>query len=327
MGDVVLATKRLPSKPEDLARYVIVAGGVLSARRAELKVIQRIHGAHEVYRQKLHEAQELAELTLTAQQRLGSYLSNTDLSRGGRPSRTPSAGEAVSTLRQMGISHKLSFECQALASHPKIVEQIIDEAKRKGDVASKREALRQIRNSGLYQQVDTPPLPTGKFGLIYADPPWLFKAGKSGRSAEAHYPVMSLDRILALGAGVRRIAGADSVLLMWTTSPFLRIAMEVIEEWGFLYRTSSVWDKQIIGTGYWWRVRHELLLLATRGNPVSPRPSQRYASVFSERRGEHSRKPDFYYRMIEQWFPHTTRIELFARKYRPGWTVWGYGLR
>lgn len=326
MGDVVRA-RHLPAKPEDLARYVIVAGGILSARRAELKVIQRIHGAHEVYRRKLYEAQQLAELTLTAQQRLGSYLSDADLSVGGRPRKTPSHREGVSTLRQMGITHKLSWECQALSSHPQIVEQVIAQARQRGDVASKREVMRLVRASEVWNEVDTPPLPQGKYSVIYADPPWLFQAGFSGRSTQQHYPVMSLDRIVALGTGVRRIAADDAVLLLWTTAPHLADALRVVEAWGFEYKTNAVWDKEVVATGYWWRVRHEQLLLATRGSPKPPKPSLRCASVLSQRKTEHSRKPDVYFTMIERWFPHTARIELFARRYRPGWTVWGHGLR
>jgi len=75
--------------------------------------------------------------------------------------------------------------------------------------------------------------------------------------------------------------------------------------------------------GYWVRIRHELLLIASRGDMPHPAPSARPDSVIEAPRREHSRKPDEVYDLIERMYPVLPRIELFARQARPGWNVWG----
>jgi N6-adenosine-specific RNA methylase IME4 len=99
--------------------------------------------------------------------------------------------------------------------------------------------------------------------------------------------------------------------------------MSVIEAWGFLYRTCAVWVKDRIGMGYYFRQQHELLLVATRGNPAPPAPSDRVTSIISAPRLEHSAKPQETYEIIERMYPKATRIELFARNERDGWAAWG----
>ena len=59
---------------------------------------------------------------------------------------------------------------------------------------------------------------------------------------------------------------------MWTTNQHLRIALGVMEAWGFEYKSNYVWVKDGISTGRWNRSRHEILLIGTRGNPVCPAP-------------------------------------------------------
>jgi N6-adenosine-specific RNA methylase IME4/ParB-like chromosome segregation protein Spo0J len=117
------------------------------------------------------------------------------------------------------------------------------------------------------------------------------------------------------------IATDDAVLFMWTTAPHLREAFEVLAAWGFEYKTNVVWVKDKIG--YFVRNQHELLLVATRGNMLSPSPANRPPSVITAPRREHSRKPDGAYELIERMYPELPKIELFARRARPGWVAWG----
>ena len=84
-----------------------------------------------------------------------------------------------------------------------------------------------------------------------------------------------------------------------------------------------MWDKELSGLGYWARGQHEHLLIATRGNPPKPPTDRLSPSVIRERRREHSRKPDKAYENIERMYPGLPKIELFARRGRPGWDVWG----
>lgn len=183
-----------------------------------------------------------------------------------------------------------------------------------------RERVREIKAAG------SPPLPDGVYRVIYADPPWEYgdqrtNDAQSG-SAASQYPTMPIDAICEMP--VRDMAAADSVLFLWATAPCLPEAMQVIDAWGFTYKAQFVWDKLKGFNGHYNDVRHELLLIATRGSFV-PKVDTLDPSVIQERRTAHSRKPDAFYELIERLYPpgKSTHLELFARRSRDGWKSWG----
>lgn len=161
------------------------------------------------------------------------------------------------------------------------------------------------------------------YSVIYADPPWRFqpysRISGMDRAADNHYPTMTLADISAL----RVPAADDCVLFLWATAPMLPQALDVIAAWGFTYKSHCIWVKEHIGTGYWFRNLHELLLVATRGAVPAPPPGWRLPSVFHEPTGRHSEKPSAFAEMIEHWFPNLPKVELFARTARDGWDCWG----
>ena len=175
----------------------------------------------------------------------------------------------------------------------------------------------------------------GHYRVIYADPPWSFatysRKGK-GRSPDAHYDCMDLDAIKRLP--VAGWAHPDAVLLLWATDPLLDRALEVIQAWGFAYKTVGFyWAKLNKGTsavaseadfftglGFWTRANPEPCLLATRGRPR--RRSGGVRKLVLAPRREHSRKPDEMYERIEALL-EGPYLELFARGSRPGWDAWG----
>jgi len=162
----------------------------------------------------------------------------------------------------------------------------------------------------------------GRFQVILADPPWKYEHPVTdNRNLANQYPTLTLDELKSLP--VAEIAAEDSVLFLWVPNPKLGEAFEVIEAWGFQYRTSAVWVKDKIGMGYYFRQQHELLLLAKRGNLPVPDPEARPSSVIEASRGQHSQKPVKVYDLIERMYPNRTRIELFARGKRQGWEAWG----
>ncbi|MDX0604903.1 hypothetical protein GOD78_18245 [Sinorhizobium medicae] len=164
-----------------------------------------------------------------------------------------------------------------------------------------------------------------RYPILYADPPWRYEnppIGASSRSIENHYPTMTLEEICALP--VAEISADDAMLYLWATAPKLAECMQVITAWGFVYRTNMVWDKELIGNGYHARNQHELLLICKRGEIPPPAAGTQPPSVYRERRGGHSVKPDFFAEMIERAYPSLPKIELFRRgEPRSGWDCWG----
>lgn len=160
----------------------------------------------------------------------------------------------------------------------------------------------------------------GVFNLILADPPWFYEDATPSRAIENQYPTMSVDAIAAM----KIPAAKDAVLFLWATSPKLSEAMFVMEQWGFEYRTNMAWVKPQLGMGYYWRSKHELLLLGKRGSFPAPGEKNRPDSVLVSSRRKHSQKPDEAYTMIERMYPRgVDRLEMFARQERKGWTSWG----
>jgi N6-adenosine-specific RNA methylase IME4 len=169
------------------------------------------------------------------------------------------------------------------------------------------------------------PLPDGKYRVIYADPPWEYPREQHSREEQettlsSHYQSLSLEKLCAMP--VKDIAQDDAVLFLWTTSPKLEESFEVIKAWGFTYKTSMVWDKIKHNVGYYVSVRHEFLLISTRGS-CTPDVPDLHDSVVSIERGEHSEKPDYFRELIDKMYPDGRRIELFARKPSQGWEVYG----
>lgn len=139
------------------------------------------------------------------------------------------------------------------------------------------------------------------------------------RAADNHYPTMLLDQIKAL----KIPAAKHCVLFLWATAPMFPQALEVMVHWGFTYKTQGMWPKDRIGLGYWLRNQHEPFVIATRGKVPAPAPGQAFPSVFFAPRGKHSAKPDAVAEMIETLYPNVPKLELFARRPRPGWDCWG----
>ena len=167
-----------------------------------------------------------------------------------------------------------------------------------------------------------PPL-VGKYRVIYADPPWSYGNANLQEYGHAshHYGQRSIDQLCALD--VMGIAQDKAVLFIWVTSPLLAECFAVIEAWGFKYKTSFVWDKMAHNFGHYNSVRHEFLLLCTRGSctPDSDKLTDSVQSI--ERSKKHSEKPEEFRAIIDEMYPHGARIELFARKDVAGWDRWG----
>jgi N6-adenosine-specific RNA methylase IME4 len=184
-----------------------------------------------------------------------------------------------------------------------------------------RAAIRDARQKAASEQGSLD-LPDGVFDLIYADPPWRYDFPvTASREIENHYQTLTVPEIAALD--IASIAAKDAVLFLWATAPKVPEALQVAERWGFAYRTCAVWDKEIMGMGHWFRGMHELLFVCAKGEPTTPPDSVLVSSMIRERRGEHSAKPDRAREILEAYYPHARRVELFARERHPGWTAWG----
>ena len=172
--------------------------------------------------------------------------------------------------------------------------------------------------------------PQKKYSIIYADPPWTFKtysAKGQEKGAERHYRCMSKADIQELP--VSGIAADDCILFLWVTWPCIQEGLELIDKWGFQYKTCAFnWVKRnrksdgwFWGLGFWTRANSEVCLLATKGHPK--RVSKSVHQVCDARVRAHSQKPDEVRDRIVKLVGDLPRIELFAREKADGWDAWG----
>jgi len=243
-------------------------------------------------------------------------------------------------IKELGFNKQQVSEFERMAKNPELVEQAKAEAVTKDEIptrksvmdkikAAEKEKSRGEREEKIAEQIARPKTSNHidifttekKYRVIYADPPWSYgdKQNIDGLGgAEKHYPTMPLEDICALPIP----AEDNAVLFLWVTSPMLEDCFKVINAWGFKYKSSFVWNKVKHNMGHYNSVRHELLLICTKGS-CTPDNVKLFDSVVTVERTEHSKKPDVFRNMIDTLYPTGNRLEMFAREASDGWDVWG----
>lgn len=242
----------------------------------------------------------------------------------GIPAPNLEQGRSVEkAAQQVGISKTALYEMKAIQrEQPNLASQLISG---KTTVREQRKAKKRQERVERIQHIEqqNEELPNDKtYSVVYADPPWRYEyTNTENRAIENQYPTMTIEDICALP--MNKLTADDAILFIWATSPKLLEALRVIKEWGFEYRTCMVWVKDKIGMGYYARQRHELLLIAKKGNVPVAIPENRPDSVIEAPRTDHSSKPEVVYSIIERMYPEYNRIELFSRTEHAGWDTWG----
>jgi N6-adenosine-specific RNA methylase IME4 len=211
-----------------------------------------------------------------------------------------------------------SFHAEVASLESKEQDKWLEKADKENlTIKELRQAIREERI-----KKETPALPTGKYRIIYADPPWQYadKLIEGYGAAEHHYPTMSIEELCNMPMPETE---KDAVLFLWVTSPILEESFEIIEAWGFEYKASFIWNKEKHNYGHYNSVRHEFLLICTRGSCL-PEVPKLYDSVITlERTERHSTKPEKFREIIDELYPSGKRIELFARTKAENWEAWG----
>jgi N6-adenosine-specific RNA methylase IME4 len=329
-----------------LVRYDAACKALAAAKRVDdAKVIKDKAEALRAYARQVKNPQLEAdawEIRKRAEDKLGELSAALDKLPGKRTDKPlPAAGKRlkVQALKAAGISTSAASRYEQFNRLPAREKErrlakgraAIEAGKSAADstlVQDTKKEWRSERERALAAKQQT--LPTKKYGGIVGDPEWRFnpRSRETGmdRAADNHYPTSPLEVIKA--RDVASIAADDCVLFLWATSPMLPQALEVMEAWGFTYKSQIIWHKTRPGaqrgTGYWFTNEHELLLVGTRGNVPAPAPGTQWPSLISAPVGKHSEKPEVFLQMIEAYFPNLPKIELNRRgPARPGWGAWG----
>jgi N6-adenosine-specific RNA methylase IME4 len=267
---------------------------------------------------------QIAEIEIRAARRMGELLVEMPTLKPGNPS----AREGLK-LKDMGVSEKQSYNAQRLARIPNdVVEQYIATNKL-ADRLSVRGLVRQMKQAEAVAVPEESQSATTdsindmisrgmKFGTIYGDPPWQYGNQGTRAATDNHYGTMAKDEIASLPIG--ELAADECHLHLWTTNGFLKDALELIETWGFEFKSTFVWVKPQLGIGNYWRCSHEIMLLGVKGGLTFPPSNIKSWAEFP--RKKHSAKPNEVRKLIERVSPGP-RLELFSRTICDGWVSWG----
>lgn len=182
-----------------------------------------------------------------------------------------------------------------------------------------------------------------RYNIIYADPPWSYSNGlrSSKKNENGKYlyykPDTTVGKKYITQSGewiknldIQSIVDDNAILFMWTTDSHLKTAIEVIEAWGFAYKTIAfVWNKkeksgkQVCYMGNWTMKGSEICLLATKGKIHNKIKSHKVRQLVEAERMGHSQKPYEIRNRIVELMGDLPRIELFAREKTEKWDVWG----
>lgn len=236
----------------------------------------------------------------------------------------------VTRLSDLGIEKMESHRWQKLASIPekRFEEYIADAeeittaealrlAKSETRAVKRRSAENKTAVSSSLEEIEQSGT---KFTCIYADPPWQYGNQGTRAATKHHYDTMTPEQVAAMP--VQSLVADEALLFLWTTNGFLFESKQVIDGWGFEFKSSIVWIKPQIGIGNYVRNSHEFLLIASRGGMLTSDARKKQRSWVQVDRKGHSRKPDDFRRIVEQ-LSEGPRLELFGRERIEGWTVFG----
>ncbi len=330
-----------------LTRYEAARAALAECRSIdEVKDIHDKAEAMRAYGRMANDTQlemDAAELRLRAERRLGIMITAEKQAKRLRtgPAKASDIGtqsnpiEQRVTLTDLGVDKRLSARSQKVggiaerafeAVVANVRQRIADQSGRVSlDITAIDKKTRRSTREKVLAGIQCA-LPDKKYGVIYADPEWRFEVYSRDtgmdRAADNHYPTSATDSICA--RPIAQITADDCVLFLWATVPMLPDALKVMAAWGFTYKSHCIWTKDKIGTGYWFRNAHELLLVGTKGDKLpAPAMGTQWPSTIEARVGKHSAKPEKFYELIESYFPNLPKIELNARNARAGWDSWG----
>jgi len=348
--DLIVAKENLPTEISDLTKFVLIGRDKLQAVRAEISALSKFELAKEVHAQKVLEGQKLGELVLMAETKLGELFNSTPKAKENQytknaistcveTAQVEKGKPKMEVAKELGFSKDQVSDFQKLADNPAAVQKAISDAKDKGEIPTRSAVMKEIQennrkakadkqevhraeNSAKIEKLKTPLDAQGLFQTIVIDPPWDWSDegdfNQFGR-AKPEYQTMPLEEIKNLPVG--KIADDNCHLYLWVTNRSLPKAFDLVQAWGFRYITCLTWIKPSIGMGNYFRGNTEQVIFAVKGS----QPLKRHdvgTSFLAPRGKSHSEKPEEFYKMVESC-SYAPLIDIFGRREREGWTVWG----
>jgi N6-adenosine-specific RNA methylase IME4 len=319
--------EQLPDTIEQLRDFILIGQERLKVYQAKIRAIEKVGLAKNVRDQALHEAQDVATAVLYAEVKLGELL------KGIEPKRDKQSSTQRTSLPSLpdGITKKQSHYAQELADNKNVIEEVIEIAIKKEDIPTSMKVFRKIKETKRQEKreknkelITTNPkvFPEQKFSTIVLDPPWDWgdegDQDQLGR-AKPTYSTMSLDKLMEFP--ISDLTEKNAHIYLWITNRSLPKGFALLEKWGFRYITLITWGKPSFGMGNYFRGQTEHIIFGVKGL-LSLLRNDVGTLLLAKKGKRHSEKPDEFYSLVESCSPGPW-LDMFARKQRPGWIVWG----
>jgi len=313
----------LPSKLQDLTKFVLIGREKLVAVRAAMRVIDKLDLATEIKDQKREEAGLLAGALLDAESKIGEIISKIDSGHGGTIDGKKGGSRKI---LPEGITKKQSHQFQILAANPDIVELVKAEAIKNDDLPTRTDVLKlvaQKKNKDIITRIEKQAVTdfTGTYDVLVVDPAWpMEKIGRDVRPNQTglDYPTMTIDEIKNFKIPAKNTCH----LFIWTTHRFLPDTFDILKSWGFEYSCCLTWHKpggfQPLNRP---QFNSEFCLYATKGQPRF-KETKNFFTCFNAPRGEHSEKPEEFYEVLRR-VTAGKRIDIFNRRKIEGFDAYG----
>lgn len=267
------------------------------------------------------EQNEWGKFRVQIEAKKGGWLEEVFPAGGDRKSKLPQT-----TLIKHNISKEESVDARLVANEKELAAEVMEEIENDGKIITpslvatkikqrKREENLAVQKEDIQNGIG---LVDGLFEIIVVDPPWSYGREYNPDSSRVAnpYPELSQQQLLK----IELPSANDAVLFLWTTHAFIFNAKELLDNWGFEYKATIVWDKQKMGMGLWFRMQCEFCLVGIKGKPLWNNTTWR--DIISEPRREHSRKPDIFYKMVDE-ITVGRKLDYFSRDKKTGWEVFG----
>lgn len=359
---LIKSNLNLPATVEELNTFILIGKEKLNAHKAKIRAIEKSGMAVMAKEAALVDAQDMADVLLDAEIKMGEILEAVQPEYVGSIEGTH-VPKQIKTLPK-NVTKKQSHQAQTISKHKEIVEQVKAEAREKGEIPTATQVYRLIKYDEATAKVTAIrekriAEPDGKYDVIVIDPPWPMEKIERDCRPNQHafdYPTMdvfcqNIDRIYdgtktietncvchksiyedeelcnsiecLVGNIIENNTADDCHLFLWTTHKFLPMALRLIDLWDSRYVCLFTWHKP----GGFQPIglpqyNSEFVIYARKGVPKFI-DTKAFNTCFDAPRGTHSEKPELFYQTITRVTGECSRLDMFSRRKISGFKQWG----
>lgn len=322
MNELIKRLDQLPVTIDKLHDFILVGKERLNAHKAKIRAIEKIESAHAAKGAALADAQDLGDVLLDAEAKLGEMIEKIP-----KPKFTKQINGSKERTTEKSlpptVTKKESHFAQTIAKNPEVVEEVKKKARDDGFIPTAQNVLKAVQKKKQEEQKSESlkDFPNEKYSTIVIDPPWPTK--KILREERPYqdsfdYNPFSIEKIKAIP--IQDISNNDCHIYLWTTHKFLPLCFDILIEWGFKYQCLLTWIKNVGMTPFSWMYSTEHCLFGRKGNLPLLQMGKRLD--FNAKVREHSRKPEIFYELVREVSPEP-RIDIFSRERREGFDQYG----